>query len=115
RLHTAVTIEDVSDEDVIEARRDIPASVSELGREAIANGEVAVVSLAAGVGSRWTQGAGVVKALNPFCKMAGRWRSFLDIHFAKTRQVASQYGISPLHVVTSGYMTDRPLREALDR
>ena len=115
RLHTSVKIEDVSDGDVIEARRDIPASASELGREAIANGEVAVVSLAAGVGSRWTQGAGVVKALNPFCRMAGRWRSFLDIHFAKTRLVASHYGISPLHVVTSGYMTDHPIREAVDR
>ena len=31
-------------------------------------GEPAVVTLAAGVGSRWTQGAGVVKALHPFCK-----------------------------------------------
>jgi hypothetical protein len=30
-----------------------------------------VVSLAGGAGSRWTQGAGVVKALNPFCKLGG--------------------------------------------
>jgi hypothetical protein len=62
----------------------------ELGRTALANGEVGVITLAAGVGSRWTQGAGVVKALNPFCKMKGQWRSFLDIHFAKTRAVAAQ-------------------------
>jgi len=115
RLNASVTIEDVSAEEVIEARRDIPAAAIELGRAAIANGEVAVVSLAAGVGSRWTQGAGVVKALNPFCKMAGKWRSFLDIHFAKTRQVARQSGISPLHVVTSGYLTDRPIRDAVER
>jgi len=114
RLPASVTIEDVSHDDVIEARRDIPASAIELGRAAIANGEVGVISLAAGVGSRWTQGAGVVKALNPFCRMGGKWQSFLDIHFAKTRKVAKQCGISPLHIVSSGYLTDRPIREAVE-
>ncbi|MFO1003736.1 MAG: UTP--glucose-1-phosphate uridylyltransferase [Planctomycetaceae bacterium] len=114
RLHASVTIEDVSAEEVIEARRDIPKSAIELGRAALANGEVGVITLAAGVGSRWTQGAGVVKALNPFCKMKGQWRSFLDIHFAKTRAVAAQNGVSPLHVVTSGYLTDKPLRDAVE-
>ncbi len=115
RLHASVTIEDVTADEVIEARRDISKSAFDCGQEAIANGEVAVVSLAAGVGSRWTQGAGVVKALNPFCRMGGQWRSFLDIHFAKTRRIAKQFGISPLHVVTSGYLTDRPIRDAVDR
>ena len=114
RLPATVTIEDVTTDEVIEARRDIPKSAIEVGRAAIANGEVAVISLAAGVGSRWTQGAGVVKALNPFCKMGGQWRSFLDIHFAKTRKVAAEFGVSPLHVVTSGYLTDKPLRETVD-
>ena len=115
RLHASARIEDVSADEVIDARRDIPKSAIEIGRDAIANGEVAVVSLAAGAGSRWTQGAGVVKALNPFCRMAGHWRSFLDVHFAKTRRVAKQFGISPLHIVTSGYLTDRPLRDAVGR
>lgn len=115
RLHSTVTIEDVSADEVLEARRNVPVSAIELGRQAIANGEVAVVTLAAGVGSRWTQGAGVVKALNPFCRMQGRWRSFLDIHFAKTRNTARQSGISPLHVVTSGYLTDGPLRTAISK
>lgn len=115
RLSATTTIEDVSADDVIDARRGVPAAAVELGRAAIANGEVGVVTLAAGVGSRWTQGAGVVKALNPFCKMAGQWRSFLDIHFAKTREVARQHQISPLHVVTSGYLTDQPIRQAVER
>lgn len=115
RLHASVTIEDVSAEEVIEARRDIPKSAIELGRAALANGEVGVITLAAGVGSRWTQGAGVVKALNPFCRMKGQWRSFLDIHFAKTRAVAAHSGVSPLHVVTSGYLTDKPLRDAVEK
>src|SRR5205823_3578129 len=38
-----------------------------IGQAALKCGEVAVVTLAAGAGSRWTQGAGVVKALHPFC------------------------------------------------
>lgn len=115
RLHASVMIEDAEPGDVIEARRGISASAVEAGRAAIAAGEVAVVTLAAGAGSRWTQGAGVVKALNPFCRMGSAWRSFLDIHFAKTRRVASDYGVSPLHVVTSGYLTDKPLRDAVQQ
>ena len=49
----------------------------------VARGEAAVVTLAAGAGSRWTQGAGVVKALHPFCKLAGRHRTFIETHLAK--------------------------------
>ncbi|MFN5051924.1 MAG: UTP--glucose-1-phosphate uridylyltransferase [Planctomyces sp.] len=113
RLHQSAVLADVRPGDVIEARRDIPQSAVEIGRQALARGEAAVVTLAAGVGSRWTQGAGVVKALNPFCRMGGRWRSFLDIHWAKTRRAAADFGVSPLHVVTSGYLTDRPLRHAV--
>ncbi len=44
------------------------------------------MTLAAGVGSRWTTGAGVVKAVNPFAQLAGAHRSFLEIHLAKTRK-----------------------------
>ena len=45
-----------------------------------------MVTLAAGVGSRWTTGAGVVKAVNPFVMLDGRHRGFLEIHLAKTRK-----------------------------
>ena len=58
----------------------------------IRRGEVAVVSLAAGVGSRWTTGAGVVKAINPFVTLGGVHRSFLEIHLAKTRAVQQALG-----------------------
>ena len=50
-------------------------------------GAVAVVSLAGGIGSRWTKGAGVVKALNPFCRLGGRHRSFIEVHLAKSLRV----------------------------
>ena len=51
-------------------------------RRSLGGRKVAVVSLAAGAGSRWTQGAGVVKALHPFCKLpaGGEHRSFLEVH-----------------------------------
>jgi hypothetical protein len=53
---------------------------------------VAVVTLAGGTGSRWTKGAGVVKALNPFCRLGGRHRSFLEVHLAKSRRASELAG-----------------------
>jgi len=115
RLADSVQVHDVNEGDVSQLRHGVPAAVVERGRAAIAAGEVAVVTLAAGAGSRWTQGAGVVKALNPFCRMGGRWRSFLDIHVAKCRKTAEEFGMRPQHVVTSGYLTDGPIRKAVSK
>jgi hypothetical protein len=69
------------------------------------DGAVAVVSLAGGVGSRWTKGAGVVKALNPFCRMGGRRRSFVEVHLAKSLRTGRAAGMLPAHVITTSYMT----------
>ena len=65
RLSSNVIIEDVQDGDIVDLRIGPDESVADLGRAAIADGQVAVVTLAAGIGSRWTEGAGVVKALHP--------------------------------------------------
>jgi hypothetical protein len=111
RLPSASTIEDVRSSDVTDVRGKISDDVIELGRTALSEGCAAVVTLAAGVGSRWTQGAGVVKALNPFCKLSGRYRSFLEVHLAKTARTATEFGTRPAHVVTTGYMTEVPIRE----
>jgi UTP--glucose-1-phosphate uridylyltransferase len=64
-----------------------------------------VVTLAAGVGSRWTNGAGVVKAVNPFVEFDGQHRSFLEIHLAKTRKTAGDKGVVIPHIVTTSYLT----------
>src|SRR5207237_6481542 len=64
----------------------------EAGMQALQEGRVAVVSLAGGVGSRWTKGAGVVKALNPFCKLGGRHRNFIEAHLAKSLRVSRACG-----------------------
>lgn len=75
----------------------------------------AVVTYAAGVGSRWTQGAGVVKGLHPFAKFAGRHRSFIDVHLAKSRRSALQLGAPVPHVFTTSYLTHAPIETALRR
>jgi hypothetical protein len=98
------------DAELEEARADLETA----GYRAIREGRVAVVTLAAGVGSRWTHGAGVVKALHPFCKMAGVHRSFLEVHLGKSRRM-SHHGGNPIpHVITTSYLTHEPIREFLD-
>ncbi len=108
RLPPTTVIEDVRPGDVADAG-DLGERQARLGREALAAGAVAVVTLAAGAGSRWTQGAGVVKALHPFCKLGGRHRSFLEVHLAKSRRVSRAAGTSLPHVITTGYLTHEPI------
>ncbi len=115
RLPATTEITDVEPADVIDVRGGIESKYVELGRAAIRRGEVGVVTLAAGVGSRWTEGAGVCKALHPFCKFDGQHRNFLEVHLAKSRQTAREQGGPIAHVFTTGYLTDRPIREHLDR
>src|SRR5262249_2729005 len=85
------------------------------GESAIKRGEVAVVSLAAGVGSRWTTGAGVVKAVNPFVLMEGQHRSFLEIHLAKTRKTSGIFGATIPHVITTSFLTHSAIARHLER
>jgi len=115
RLPPSTSIEDVGDGDVEwvgGAEGDSAAAARALGLEALARGEAAVVTLSAGIGSRWTQGAGVVKALHPFCRLAGGWRTFLDVHVAKTRRMSRIAGVAIPHVVTTSHLTHRQLEAA---
>ncbi len=105
RLPASSHIEDVLPEDVVDATRGLPDGLRARGMQALADGAVAVVSLAGGVGSRWTKGAGVVKALNPFCRLGGKHRSFLEVHVAKNRRVSRLAGRPVPHVVTTSYLT----------
>ena len=114
RLPASSVIEDVQNQDVTGFDRGaVPdETMRRLGMEAIGRGEAAVVTLAAGIGSRWTQGAGVVKALHPFCRIAGRHRSFLDVHLAKTQRIARLAGGDVPHIVTTSHLTHRQIAEA---
>ena len=107
RLAANTTIQDVREGDVVDATNPhaLPSHYAQAGAEAIRNGQVAVLSLAAGAGSRWTQGAGVVKALHPFSKLGGKHRSFIEVHLAKTRKVAQAHGVTIPHIVTTSYAT----------
>ncbi len=112
RLPAHCRLADVGDDDVIDARGGDRAT-TDRGRAALARGEVAVVTLAAGAASRWTTGAGVVKALFPFAKLGGAFRSFLDVHVAKSRRTARSAGTPLPHLFTTSYFTHAALERRL--
>jgi hypothetical protein len=121
RLPASTSIQDVQVDDVTDLTSEADArwdkTQTELeaeGLRAIGEGRVAVVTLAAGVGSRWTHGAGVVKALHPFCKMDEVHRSFLEVHLGKSRRMSRRGGTPIPHVITTSYLTHEPIREFLD-
>jgi hypothetical protein len=123
RLPPSAVIEDVRPEDLLSAPalsaeadpKLAPRRLRELGLDALRNGEVAIVTLAAGAGSRWTQGAGVVKALHPFCKLAGRHRTFIETHLAKSRRISRLAGNPLPHIFTTSFLTHDPIKEFLVR
>ncbi|RRA99092.1 UTP--glucose-1-phosphate uridylyltransferase [Larkinella rosea] len=112
RLPAETSIEDVQPGDLVQF--DEITTAAKTGEAAIRAGKVAVLSLAAGVGSRWTKGAGVIKALNPFVEIDGKHRSFLEIHLAKTRKVSETYGGMIPHLVATSYLTHEPIRRTLE-
>ena len=111
RLPANTKIEDVAGESLFDATAGIPSRYREIGMDAMAAGAVAVLTLAGGVGSRWTKGAGVVKALNPFCRLGGRRRSFLEVHLAKSLRAGRAAGTLLPHAISASYLT----RQAIER
>jgi len=117
RLPANAVIEDVRAGDVTDftsSGGDV-SKHREAGLAALKRGEVAVVTLAAGAGSRWTQGAGVVKALYPFCKLSGRHRTFIETHLAKSRHISRLTGTWLPHIFTTSYLSHEPTQQFLDR
>ena len=115
RLPASADIKDVLDADVLDATSPLAEEIRVAGLAAIARGELAVVTLAAGVGSRWTQGAGVVKALHPFCKFAGAHRTFIETHLAKSRRIGQLAGMPVPHIFTTSYLTHAATEDFLKR
>lgn len=113
RLPLSTDIRDVADTDV--ARLGEHAPLRELGVEALRAGRVAVLSLAGGLGSRWTTGAGVIKALNPFVRIAGQHRSFLELHLAKTARTMRAHGAPIPHLISTSFLTHGPIERHLAR
>ena len=98
---------------LLRGRAALHSSAAQRGHDALRNGEAAVVTLAAGAASRWTQGAGVVKSLHPFCKLAGRHRTFLETHLAKSRRISRESGTPVPHIFTTSYLTHGPISAIL--
>jgi hypothetical protein len=105
RLPISSLITDVGAEDLFDATEGVAPKYHEIGKDALAAGMVAVVSFAGGAGSRWTKGAGVVKALNPFCRLGGKHRSFIEVHLARSRRTGRLCGTALPHVITTSYLT----------
>jgi hypothetical protein len=53
--------------------------------------------------------------LHPFCKLAGRHRTFIETHLAKSRRLSNQVGTPIPHVFTTSYLTHAPTKEFLAR
>ena len=70
-----------------------------------------MLCLAAGVGSRWTKGAGVIKAINPFISINGQHRSFLEIHFAKSQTNSDIFHTSVPYIIATSYLTHNPIEK----
>jgi len=113
RLPASSEIEDAAPGDLLDAVGPLPSHYRQTGMDALAAGAVAVVSFAGGVGSRWTKGAGVVKALNPFCKLGGRHRNFVETHLAKSLRVSRACGAMLPHVITTSYLTHQAIEQHL--
>jgi UDP-N-acetylglucosamine pyrophosphorylase len=114
RLPVSSKIEDVKREDVFFAVDKLPQTYYNEGIEALSEGAVAVVSLAGGAGSRWTKGAGVVKALHPFCKLGGKHRNFVEVHLAKSRKISTLCRNKLTHIITTSYLTHDPISDYLN-
>lgn len=116
RLPVSSKIEDVDRNDVFDSNtltRDVADELHQIGMAALTAGKAAVVTLAGGAGSRWTQGAGVVKALNPFARLGGNHRSFIEVHLAKSRLASQRAGTPVPHVLTTSYLTHNPIQAAI--
>jgi hypothetical protein len=114
RLPINTRIEDVEEGDVVESAALSSPELRTIGSKALASGAVAVLTLAAGAGSRWTKGAGTVKALNPFCRIGGSHRTFLETHLAKSRRTMRECGTAIPHIVSTSYLTHDAIRSFLE-
>ena len=113
RLAVNTIIEDVKEDDIYIKDNFENSEYYKTGLESLRKGELAIVTLAGGVGSRWTKGAGVVKSLNPIAKFRDAHRNFLEIHLAKTRFTEKHLSAKCQHVFTTSYLTHSALSSFL--
>lgn len=109
-------IEDVNYEEILHFEDGMPqAPYSELGMDALRRNEVAVVTFAGGIGSRWSHGSAVVKPINPFLRVRDRYRTFIEIHLAKNKKTSELSGHDIDHVFTTSYLTHDAIVSYMER
>lgn len=114
RIPISTKITDIQPGDVEIASNGHNEKCHEIGMKALKNGELAIVSLAGGAGSRWTKGAGVVKSLNPFAKLKGKHRNFIEVHLSKTSKTSEICGREIPHIFTTSYLTHDAIDQVLN-
>ena len=117
-LPTTAVVENVGPEDITVVSNDLNnadiAKFKRAGQELLRKNAVAVVTYSGGLGSRWCEGAAVVKAINPFVVMKGKHRTFVEVHLGKTSEMKYRYHQPVQHVFTTSYLTHEPLRQELE-
>ncbi len=113
RLPVTSRITDVDASDFFDATAGVDKKYHAIGEKALKAGQIAVVTFAGGAGSRWTKGAGTVKALNAFCRLGGKHRSFIEIHLAQSRRAGRNWGTALNHVITTSYLTQEAIETHL--
>lgn len=113
RLPVNTTIADIGNSDITFAETTETQKNFQKGIDALKNGELAIVTLAGGAGSRWTKGAGTVKSLNPFAKFSGKHRTFIEVHLAKNRKLETLTNKFIPHIFTTSYLTHNAIEQFL--
>ncbi len=116
RLPAATDIQNVGYDDIMHFENEKAGSeYYEQGTDSIRRNEIAVVTFAGGMGSRWTHGAAVVKPVNPFINIDGKYRTFIESHLAKSRKTGQLSGCKMPHVFTTSYLTHNAISRYLER
>ena len=115
RLPASTKVSDVKAGDVEDLNALASDRFYQKGLASLENGELAIVSLAGGAGSRWTKGAGVVKSLNPFAKLKGKHRNFIEAHLSKSSKISSLVENPIPHIFTTSYLTHEAIESTLER
>ncbi len=116
RINVSTDIQDVKYDDIMHFENEkADSNYYEMGVDSIKNRESAVVTFAGGMGSRWTHGAAVVKPINPFIKIDGKYRTFIECHVAKSRKTGRLSGSMLPHVFTTSYLTHDAIVNYLER
>jgi hypothetical protein len=106
RMPLSTSIEDVSEHDISQIENtSSDKDLYNTGLNAIKRNEIAVVTFAGGMGSRWSQGSGVIKPISPFIKIQGKYRTFIELHIAKSKMISKLSGNVIPHIFTTSYLT----------